>query len=207
MDTVAPDEDGCGAVSPLRPPPPPCVHTHVAFLSLLCPMCFGSAVVFFCVVMKRKKQTKLDLSPPTVRTFQSKWLLLYPFLRFDCELGMWCVTCIQFKHLRDVRGHGAAVNALVEPTKIYRHEKLKDHENSTYHRAALHHLSKKSAVVHSALLLPFSPTVREQLIVYFNVVYSMASRGVAHQQVEAELSLLRHRKKIHPQVQVVCLQC
>ena len=104
---------------------------------------------------------------------------------------MWCRICHKFKHLSDVQGRGAAKNALMVPTTAYRHEPLKDHADHGYHRAALHHLSKQAAISNSAVLLPFSPAVREQLMVYFRTVYSMAKPGVAHKQIIDELALLR----------------
>ena len=138
-----------------------------------------------------RKKPKVGESTATVRVFQPKWLSIYEFLRYDPDAGMWCWICHKFRHLSDVQGRGAAKNALMVPTTAYRHERLKDHADQGYHRAALHHLSKQAAISNSAVLLPFSPTVREQLMVYFRTVYSMAKRGVAHRQIIDELALLR----------------
>ena len=72
---------------------------------------------------------------PEQRRFSTTRLLTFLFLQCDADLGMWCFTSRELRHINDVRGCRAARSGLMEPTPQHCEQCIQGHADCAYHWA------------------------------------------------------------------------
>lgn len=120
------------------------------------------------------------------RVFQSSWLLDRPWLQKSND-GMWCSVCFMHKSDSVVKGFGRGLNPLLEPTKVYRFENVKDHGQRGFHLRAVMLESQKTAKQVVDVAIPLPQDVVPQALCLFRLVYKMAKQGLAFHQMDNEL--------------------